>query len=63
MEIGIGIVILLSLLYLYIDYKRYINNKEWNNGKCPHCKTGIWIWWDKLGNYKCTQCERKLFKL
>lgn len=61
MEIGIGIVILLSLLYLYIDYRSYINNKEWNDGKCPHCRTGIWIW----GNteYRCTHCKRKLFKL
>jgi len=62
MEIGIGIVILLSLLYLYVDYKSHINSKEWNNGKCPHCKTGIWLWYDNTG-YRCTHCGKHLFKL
>jgi len=56
-------IILLSLIFVFVIYRKVINEYEWNKGKCPHCKPGIWTKEDEKELYKCSSCKRTLFKL
>lgn len=57
-----GIIIFLSLTFVFVVYRYVINSYEWNRGKCPHCKDGIWLR-EEEAEFKCTHCGKHLFKL